>query len=93
VSALTPRQVEVLEFMIEHFERHGCTPTLRELCLRFSVASTNSMTGIVHQLADKGFVRLGGSATSRTTLVLRRPDGTRGVPRLVRLDVVGGPVQ
>lgn len=88
---LTDRQAEVLNFMIAHFERHGCAPTRRELCESFGVTSTNSMSGIVHALADKGFVRLGANATSRTTLVLRLADGSRVVPRLVGLDVCGEP--
>ena len=86
----------MLTFMIEYFQRHGCPPTIRGLCESFGVASTNSMGGIVHQLADKGFLRLGSSAaqrTARTTLVLRRPDGTRVVPRLVPLDIVGEPIR
>jgi SOS-response transcriptional repressor LexA len=56
-EALTVRQREVLTFIEGFIATHGYPPTLREIGVAFSIASTNGVNDHLIALERKGYVR------------------------------------
>lgn len=52
--ALTPNQRRVLDCIREHFERHDCAPTLREITEALGLSSHSSAQDYVEALVRKG---------------------------------------
>lgn len=55
---LTDRQRAILAFLVEHLCEHQRMPSLREICARFGIASTNGVSDTLRALARKGYVEL-----------------------------------
>jgi repressor LexA len=55
-AALTARQREVYEFIVERFERAGRPPTMRELGSALGITSTNGVRCFLEALETKGFI-------------------------------------
>jgi len=71
-KALTDRQREILDFIIESMQTEGYPPTIREIMTRFHISSTNGVKDHLLALQRKGVIRLKGR-TSRGIEVLNRP--------------------
>ena len=54
-KALTKRQRELLDLVIEHSKLYG--PTVRELCLAANISSPNGVACHLKALERKGFLR------------------------------------
>jgi repressor LexA len=67
---LTPRQREVLRFLIDYIADVGWAPTLREICGAFEWGSTNASTCILRSLEKKGYI-VRGPRTSRAIRVVK----------------------
>jgi DNA-binding MarR family transcriptional regulator len=66
---LAPRQRQVLEAIERSIAVRGHSPTFRELCIEFGIASTNGVGDTIRTLERKGYItRIRGAA--RTTRVL-----------------------
>lgn len=56
-TSLTPRQRDVLNFLIEFRDREGFVPTVREVMARFGWTSPNSVCEHLWKLEQKGYIR------------------------------------
>lgn len=70
---LTERQKEVLAAIRSHIERHGHSPTIRELCAVTGLKSTNGVVDHLRALRRKGAIEWPQEMKSRT-IRLPRPD-------------------
>lgn len=71
---LTDRQVEVLEYIIEHIQRTGFPPTIREIGEELSIKSTNGVNDHLKALERKGYL-LREDAKSRAIRPVFSPNG------------------
>lgn len=85
MSPLTPRQVEILTFMVRYFEQNGRVPTIRDILLELDFRSTNGAADHLRRLETKGFLRRSGDGKWHGWRIVRLPDGTPVVPRLIRV--------
>ena len=83
---LTPRQGEVLDFILERLHTVGSPPTIREIAQHFDFSSTGSPRVHLKALARKGYLRL-NPQISRGIEVLAR---AIGIPIVGRVKA-GGP--
>lgn len=60
---LTPRQKEVLHYVVQYTFEHLYQPSLREICNYLGVTSTNAASAHLRALERKGFVS--GSRNAR----------------------------
>tara|TARA_R100001530_G_scaffold98909_1_gene68739 strand:+ start:11 stop:247 length:237 start_codon:yes stop_codon:yes gene_type:complete len=56
---LTKGQRRLMDAIIIHIERHKVTPTYSELMAQLGYASTNSVSGLVRELEQKGYLTPG----------------------------------
>ena len=56
-AGLTPRQLEVLRWIVGYQRRTGFMPTIREIGLAFGMASTNGPRWFLHVLASRGMLK------------------------------------
>lgn len=76
-SLLTGRQLQIVEFIRESVRAHGYPPTIREICRRFGISSTNGVANHLAALERKGvLVRAAGA--HRGIRLLEQPN--EGVP-------------
>jgi repressor LexA len=54
MTALTTRQLEILEFIEEYIRNKGCSPSYREIVAKFHFASTASVHKHIQSLLRKG---------------------------------------
>lgn len=69
---LTPRQSEVLEFILAFRREHGCSPSIPEMQRQFGIRSPNGVAGHLKALETKGCIRR-SSRGSRVVDVLGQP--------------------
>lgn len=68
---ITPRQKEVLDFIVDHLGKHGYPPTLREIGRHLGVNGTLGVMKHLDALERKGFIRK--SAGSSRGIALTSP--------------------
>ena len=62
---LTARQREVYDYILESLRTRYVAPTLREICGRFGISSTNGARDHLRALQRKGWITMGnGEARS-----------------------------
>lgn len=54
---LTPRQREILDFIVTYRQQNGCSPSIPEIQRRFQIRSPNGVAGHLHALETKGAIR------------------------------------
>lgn len=54
---LTPRQREILDFIVTYRQENGCSPSIPEIQRRFGIRSPNGVAGHLHALETKGAIR------------------------------------
>lgn len=57
-SPLTQRQKEILEYIEDSVNERGYPPTLREICGKFSIHSTNGARYHLHRLQKLGYLKV-----------------------------------
>ncbi|MFN8944131.1 MAG: transcriptional repressor LexA [Pseudobdellovibrionaceae bacterium] len=57
LQPLTPKEQNVLSFIIEYQVRHGYSPTYQEICDHFELASFNSVQNYLKQLQSKSYLQ------------------------------------
>lgn len=55
-KGLTDRQQAILDFIIENIKENGYPPTIAEIGLKFSIASTNGVNDHLQSLERKGYI-------------------------------------
>lgn len=73
---LTDRQVEVLEYIIQHIQKTGFPPTIREIGEELNIRSTNGVNDHLKALERKGYLSR-EDAKSRAIRPVFQPDGSR----------------
>jgi len=53
---LTPRQADILHFIVESIRDEGCPPTIAEIGEAFDIASTNGVNDHLNALEKKGYI-------------------------------------
>lgn len=80
---LTERQKQILAFIEEKIGGSGLPPTIREIGVRFGIASTNGVRSILDALENKGYIR-------RQKLLSRGIELIRdGMANVTRVPLVG----
>lgn len=79
---LTPRQQEILEYILNHASEYGYPPTIRRIGDQFHINSPNGVKDHLLALQRKGAIKL-HPKTSRGIEILQRPQ--RGIPLLGRV--------
>lgn len=62
---LTPKQKEVLDFIVSFINDQGYPPSFREIASGLGLASPSTVHVHIQSLRERGFLRSGGSASSR----------------------------
>lgn len=95
---LSPRQREVMEFIIAWNDQSGISPSFREIGDHLGIRSTNGVSDHVRALERKGYIeRVGGQGAARSLRVARKvrtqleDDRVVGVPLLGRI-AAGSPI-
>lgn len=90
MKELTPRQEEVLDFVLETLERRGYPPSIREICDALSISSTRGALLHLEALERKGFISRSPGARA-----IRVRDALRGAVCYLPLvgEVPAGPLR
>ena len=73
---LTPRQAEVLAWLIAFAAEHGYAPTIREQCRAFGLTNPEAAACIRRELRRKRYIDW-ADGLSRTIRILRTPEGRK----------------
>ena len=94
---LSPRQREILDFLVATVDQSGVFPSYREIGRALGIGSTNGVSDHLRALERKGYIeRVGGRGASRSTRLTHKAtdrvshDGIIGVPLVGR--VAAGPL-
>lgn len=94
---LSPRQREILDFLVATVDQTGVFPSYREIGRALGIGSTNGVSDHLKALDRKGYIeRVGGRGASRSTRLTHKAtdrvshDGIIGVPLVGR--VAAGPL-
>ena len=61
--ALTIKQKEILEYLVQYTFENLYQPTMREICDHFQIASTNALSCHLKSMVTKGYIELGGQCS------------------------------
>lgn len=78
-APLTPRQAEVLAFIVAFVTEHGYAPSLREIAAAIGTRSTNGITDHLNALERKGRISR-DDVKSRALRVLAPPTLAEAAP-------------
>ena len=87
-TTLTRRQRDILGYLAEHQESHGCAPTVREIMANFGLASPGAVSPHLQALEQKGYITR-TSRGSRNILLHRKLLPSKGLPLLG--EIAAGP--
>jgi len=62
---LTPKQKEVLDYIVSFINEHGYPPSFREIAAGLGLASPSTVHVHIQALRERGFLRGSGAASSR----------------------------
>ncbi len=85
MKALTARQADILQYIINFIEDNLYSPTYREIGAHFGIRSTNGVSDHLRALTRKGYIRF--REGQRTIVVLCNPQNEKLVYKLVRVPV------
>lgn len=90
MEGLTPRQEEVLDFILAALERRGYPPSIREICDALGISSTRGAMLHLEALERKGFISRSSGARA-----IRVRDALRGAAAYLPLvgEVPAGPLR
>jgi repressor LexA len=90
VDDLSPRQVQVLEFIKSWMDQYSIAPSFREIGEHLEIKSTNGVSDHVRALERKGYVeRVGGRGAARSLRLTQKATGTLEDDRVVGVPVLG----
>lgn len=81
MKALTKRQSEILQYIIDFIEKVGYPPTYREIGNNFGFNSTNGVFCHLNLIERKGYIARDGKSGSRAIAVLKDVDGKKPLLR------------
>lgn len=56
-SKITEKQMQILNYLIQHVQEKGYPPSVREICTAVNLKSTSTVHGHLHRLESKGYIR------------------------------------
>jgi repressor LexA len=74
LQPLTPKEQNVLSFIIDYQIQNGYSPTYQEICQHFELASYNSVQNYLKQLQNKKYIQTTSNG-KRSILVMHDPHG------------------
>jgi len=77
VRSLTQNEKKILEFIEEFINSKGISPTYSEIKEAFGFSSYNSVQRYIHQLQDKGYVKVPGNNQKRAIKLLQSSGALR----------------
>ena len=87
---LSPRQAEILKFILSFMDQRGVSPSYREIGASLGIGSTNGVSDHVKALIRKGYLeRVGGRGTSRSLRPTVSATGVRDHDGVVSVPVLG----
>lgn len=87
---LSPRQRDVLEFVLAWNDQHGISPSFREIGDNLGIRSTNGVSDHVRALERKGYLeRVGDPGAARSLRVARRARTSLTDEQVVGVPVLG----
>ena len=84
---ISPKQRRILSYIDSFSNKHGFPPTLREICKRFGISSTNGARYHLHKLREKGYLEI---SRYRSRGVKRTIQLTPPTEKLYNLPILGG---
>lgn len=78
-SALSIRQVSILEFIIDEVEQRGYPPSVREIGLAVGLQSSSTVHNHLNQIERKGYIQR-DATKPRAIAILKRADESAYVP-------------
>lgn len=97
MNELTPRQKDLLDYLVKVISTTGVPPTFREIGAALGIGSTNGVSEHIRKLEEKGFIeRLGGRGSPRSMRLTEKAlppvdDDTVSIPILGRI-AAGNPL-
>jgi repressor LexA len=92
MKGLTPRQQDILDYLVAHARETGYPPTIREIGFRFGIRSTKGVVDHLTALERKGHIRrVLGKSRALELLLPETPLGPAGVPLVGRI-AAGAPL-
>lgn len=87
LTALTPRQKEIYDFLLGTIREKGYAPSIPEIGRRFQIASTNGVSDHLKALEKKGYIRRIGKRAIQVLSALGEPvlTAVRDIPILGRV--------
>ena len=92
MNDLSPRQKQILDFLVATFDQSGVFPSYREIGAALGIGSTNGVSDHLKALEKKGYIeRIGGRGASRSIRLTHKStdrvshDGIVGVPLVGRV--------
>ena len=90
VEDLSPRQKELLEFLITQVEQKGVVPSYREIGSALGIGSTNAVSDHIKALIRKGYVqRVGEPGRPRSLRLTEQATGFLAEQNVTAVPVVG----
>ena len=89
MTELSPRQSDVLDFILSSLTTRGVSPTYREIGDALSIASTNGVADHIKALIKKGYLRKDAASTARGAVPTAKARTVRR-SRTVPVPVVSG---
>ncbi len=87
---LSPRQRDMLEFLIAHVDQTGVVPSYREIGAALGIGSTNGVSDHIKALERKGYLeRSGGRGSPRSLRITEKAGPARDDGTVVGVPVVG----
>lgn len=66
VPPLTPRQEELMEYIVDYLAREDCQPSYREMAKWMGIRNVNGVVCHIEALIDKGYLRKRAKHLSRS---------------------------
>ena len=85
---LSPRQRQILQYILQHIENHGYPPTVREIGEAVKLSSSSTVHAHLKNLEDSGFIQRDAVLT-RAIKVVAGTTSAFKTKKLVNLPIVG----
>jgi repressor LexA len=90
MNDLSPRQREILDFLVSHIDQTGVFPSYREIGRALGIGSTNGVSDHLKALEKKGYVeRVGDPGASRSMRLTNHASSSVSHDGIVGVPVVG----
>ena len=90
MSDLSPRQSEILDFIVAAIDQTGVCPSYREIGGALGIGSTNGVSDHIKALERKGYVeRVGGRGASRSIRLTSKATGTLSDESVASVPLIG----